>query len=100
MERRWSLPGDLTGRLRFDGSYAGIARSAFNAGNGDYLKMGGYAVFGASFSVEGRAWTVDLSVDNVLDRAGHATAARNTSGPVEYFGVAPRIVRLGVERRF
>jgi outer membrane receptor protein involved in Fe transport len=100
MERRWTLPGDLAGRLRFDGSYAGLARSAFNAGNGDYLKMGGYAVFGASFSLERDAWTLDLSVDNLLDRAGRATATRNTSGPVEYFGVAPRTLRLGIERRF
>jgi outer membrane receptor protein involved in Fe transport len=100
MERRWALPGDTIGRLRFDGSYAGLARSAFNAGNGDYLKMGGYAVFGASFSLEHRAWILDLSVDNLLDRAGRATAARNTSGPVEYFGVAPRTLRLGIERRF
>lgn len=100
MERHWTLPGDLVGRLRFDGSYAGIARSAFNAGNGDYLKMGGYAVFGASFSLERHDWTLDLTVDNLLDRAGHANAARNTSGPVEYFGVAPRTLRLSIERRF
>ena len=100
MERRWALPGDLAGRLRLDGSYAGTARSAFNAANSDYLKMGGYAVFGVSFSLEGRAWTLDLSLDNLLDRAGRATATRNTSGPVEYFGVAPRMLRVGVERRF
>jgi iron complex outermembrane recepter protein len=100
MERRWPLPGDLAGRLRLDASYSGPARSAFNAGNSDYLKMGGYAVFGVSFSVERRDWIFDLSVDNLLDRAGHATAARNTSGPIEYFGVAPRTLRLGVERRF
>jgi len=100
MERRWTLPGDLVGRLRFDGAYAGLARSAFNAGNSDYLKMGGYALFGASFSLEHRAWILDLSVDNLLDRAGRATATRNTSGPVEYFGATPRTLRLGVERRF
>ncbi|MET3666108.1 TonB-dependent receptor [Caulobacter sp. 1776] len=100
MERRWPLPGALVGRLRFDGSYAGLARSAFNAGNSDYLKMGGYAVFGASFSVERRDWVLDLSADNLLDRAGRATAARNTSGPVEYFGVAPRTLRVSFERRF
>jgi len=100
MQRRWALSGDLTGRLRLDGSYAGTARSAFNAGNSDYLKMGGYAVFGASFSLEHPAWTLDLSVDNLLDRAGRANAARNTSGPVEYFGAAPRTLRLGIERRF
>jgi outer membrane receptor protein involved in Fe transport len=100
MERRWILPGDMVGRLRFDGSYAGLARSAFNAGNSDYLKMGGYAVFGASFSLERGAWILDLSVDNLLDRAGRATATRNTSGPVEYFGVAPRTLRVGIERRF
>ena len=62
--------------------------------------MGGYAVFGASFSLEGRAWTLDLTVDNLLDRAGRATATRNTSGPIEYFGVAPRMLRVSVERRF
>jgi len=100
MQRRWTLSGDLKGRLRFDGSYAGLARSAFNAGNSDYLKMGGYAVFGASFSLEHRAWTLDLSVDNLLDRAGRANAARNTSGPVEYFGVAPRMLRVSIERHF
>ena len=100
MERHWTFSGNLVGRLRFDGSYAGIARSAFNAGNGDYLKMGGYAVFGASFSLERHDWTLDLTVDNLLDRAGHANAARNTSGPVEYFGVAPRTLRVSIERRF
>lgn len=100
MERRWSLGDDLTGRLRFDGSYAGIARSAFNAGNADYLKMGGYATFGVSLGLEADAWTADLVVDNLLDRAGKGSAARNTSGPVEYFGVAPRTIRLSLERRF
>ncbi|HWT52488.1 MAG TPA: TonB-dependent receptor [Caulobacter sp.] len=100
MERRWALAGDLAGRLRLDGSYAGLARSAFNAGNADYLKMGGYATFGASIGLEARAWTADLAIDNLLDRAGRANAARNTSGPIEYFGVAPRTVRLSVERRF
>ena len=100
MERRWTIAEDLTGRLRFDGSYAGLARSAFNAGNADYLKMGGYATFGASFSLEADAWTAELSVDNLLDRAGRASAARNTSGPVEYFGVAPRTIRVSLERRF
>lgn len=100
MQRRWTLPGDLTGRLRLDGAYTATARSGFNAGNSDYLKMGGYAVFGANFSLDHRDWTLDLSVDNLLDRAGRANAARNTSGPVEYFGVAPRTLRLGVERRF
>lgn len=100
MERRWALGGDLVGRVRFDGSYAGLARSAFNAGNADYLKMGGYAVFGASAGLESRAWTADLAIENLLDRAGRASAARNTSGPVEYFGVMPRTVRLTLERRF
>jgi len=100
LERRWALPNDLVGSLRLDGAYAGLARSGFNAAASDYLKMGGYAVFGASFSLEHRAWILDLSVDNLLDRAGRVTAARNTSGPIEYFGVAPRTLRLAVERRF
>ena len=100
MERRWTLADDLTGRLRFDASYAGLARSAFNSGNADYLKMGGYATFGLSLGLEARAWTVDLAVDNLLDRAGRASAARNASGPIEYFGAAPRTVRLNLERRF
>lgn len=100
MERRWTLAKGLTGRLRLDGSYAGLARSAFNAENADYLKMGGYALFGLSVGLERDAWTADLAVDNLLDRAGRASAGRNTSGPIEYFGVAPRTVRLSLERRF
>ena len=100
MERRWTLAEGLTGRLRLDGSYAGLARSAFNAGNADYIKMGGYGLFGVSLGLEGGAWSADLAVDNILDRAGKASAARNTSGPIEYFGVAPRTVRLSLERRF
>jgi outer membrane receptor protein involved in Fe transport len=100
MERRWTVAGNLTGRLRLDGSYAGLARSAFNAGNADYLKMGGYAVFGATLGLEGIDWTADLSIENLLDRAGRASAGRNTSGPIEYFGVAPRTIRLTLERRF
>jgi iron complex outermembrane receptor protein len=100
MERRWMVAGNLTGRLRLDGSYAGLARSAFNAENADYLKMGGYAVFGATLGLEGDDWTADLSVENLLDRAGRASAGRNTSGPIEYFGVAPRTIRLTLERRF
>ena len=100
MERRWTIAEGLSGRLRLDGSYAGLARSAFNADNADYLKMGGYALFGLSLGLEHDAWTVDLAVENLLDRAGRASAARNTSGPVEYFGVAPRTVRLTLERRF
>jgi iron complex outermembrane receptor protein len=66
----------------------------------DYLKMGGYAVFGATLGLEGDDWTADLSVENLLDRAGRASAGRNTSGPIEYFGVAPRTIRLTLERRF
>ena len=99
-ERRWILGDGLTGRLRFDAYYAGLARSAFNATNADYLKMGGYAVFGISAGLENRDWSVDLSSENLLDRAGRASAARNTSGPVEYFGVTPRVARLSLERRF
>lgn len=99
-ERRWPLGEGLTGRLRFDAYHAGLARSAFNAANADYLKMGGYAVFGASAGLENRDWSVDLSIENLLDRAGRASAARNTSGPIEYFGVTPRAVRLSLERRF
>jgi len=100
MERRWTLAEGLTGRLRLDGSYAGLARSAFNAGNADYIKMGGYALFGLSLGLEAGDWTADLALDNLLDRAGKASAARNTSGPIEYFGVAPRTIRLSLERRF
>lgn len=99
-ERRWRLASGLDARIRLDGAYSAVARSGFNPGNSDYLKMGGYAVFGASFGLETPAWTLDLSVDNLLDRAGRANAARNTAGPVEYFGIAPRTVRLSVERRF
>ena len=100
LERRWRLGDDLVGRLRFDGFYAGLARSAFNAANPDYLKMGGYAVFGVSAGFEKAAWSVDLAIENLLDRAGRAVAARNASGPIEYFGVPPRAARLTVERRF
>lgn len=99
-ERRWALGDDLTARLRFDATYAGLARSAFNAGNADYLKMGGYAVFGLSAGLERGDWSADLAIENLLDRAGRASAARNTSGPVEYFGVVPRTLRLTLERRF
>ncbi|WP_297511866.1 TonB-dependent receptor [uncultured Caulobacter sp.] len=99
-ERRWPLGADLAVRLRLDAYYAGLARSAFNAGNADYLKMGGYALFGVGAGLEHRAWSADLSIENLLDRAGRASAARNTSGPVEYFGVMPRTVRLSLERRF
>ncbi|WP_236632229.1 TonB-dependent receptor [Caulobacter sp. BP25] len=99
VERRWAV-GTLEASLRLDASYAGIARAAFNPDNPDYLKMGGYAVFGANAGLRASAWSVDLSIDNILDRAGRASAARNTSGPIEYFGVAPRTLRLQVERRF
>ncbi|MGH1559118.1 hypothetical protein ACRAWD_18425 [Caulobacter segnis] len=62
--------------------------------------MGGYVLFGLSVGLERGAWTADLAVDNLLDRAGRASAGRNTSGPIEYFGVAPRTVRLSLERHF
>ena len=99
-ERRWALGDDLRARLRFDVTYAGLARSAFNAGNADYLKMGGHAVFGLGAGLERGDWSADLAIENLLDRAGRASAARNTSGPVEYFGVMPRTLRLTLERRF
>ncbi|WP_227878876.1 TonB-dependent receptor domain-containing protein [Caulobacter segnis] len=98
-ERRWAV-GTLETSLRLDASYAGTARSAFNPDNPDYLKMGGYAVFGITAGVTAKTWSADLSVDNILDRAGRASSARNTAGPIEYFGVSPRTVRLQVERRF
>lgn len=99
VERRWAV-GALEANLRLDVSYAGTARAAFNPDNPDYLKMGGYAVFGVATGLRASAWSFDLSIDNILDRAGRASAARNTSGPIEYFGVAPRTLRLQVERRF
>ena len=86
--------------MRLDASYTGTSRSAFNAGNADYLKMGGYAVFGATIGVQSTAWSANLTLDNLLDRAGQASAGRNTAGPIEYFGVAPRTLRLILERRF
>ncbi|HJV42351.1 TonB-dependent receptor [Caulobacter sp.] len=100
LERGWALGDDLKATLRLDASYAGTSRSAFNADNPDYLKMGGYAVFGATIGLQSKAWSADLTVDNLLDRAGRASASRNTAGPVEYFGVAPRTLRLVLERRF
>lgn len=98
-ERRWAV-GSAEASLRLDASYAGTARSAFNPDNPDYLRMGGYAVFGITAGVKAGTWRADLTVDNLLDKAGRASAARNTSGPIEYFGVAPRTLRLQVERRF
>lgn len=100
IERRWRLNSGVQASLRLDGAYAGGARSAFNASAADNIKMGDYAVFGATFSLESGAWSGDLSVDNLLDRAGRAMAARTSAGPIDYFGVAPRTVRLTLERRF
>jgi hypothetical protein len=40
-----------------------------------------------------------VAIDNLLDRAGRASAQRNTSGPIDYFGIAPRTLRLTLERR-
>ena len=100
LERGWLLGDDLKATLRLDASYTGTSRSAFNAGNADYLKMGGYAVFGATIGVQSTAWSANLTLDNLLDRAGQASAGRNTAGPIEYFGVAPRTLRLILERRF
>ena len=99
VERRWTV-GELETSLRLDASYAGTSRSAFNLDNPDYLKMGGYGVFGLTLGVRAKAWSADLSIDNLLDRAGTASAGRNTAGPIEYFGVAPRTLRLALERRF
>lgn len=100
LERRWRATHDLQASLRLDATYSSLARSAFNAAAADNLKMGGYAVFGATFGLEGGPWSADLSIDNILDRAGRAMATRGSGGPVDYFGVAPRTVRLTVERRF
>lgn len=100
LERKWTLSDTLDGRLRLDAAYASEARSAFNRSNADYLKMGGYATFGLTVGLQHARWAADLTVDNLLDRAGRASAARNTSGPVEYFGAAPRTLRLTLERRY
>ena len=62
--------------------------------------MGGYATFGVTVGLRRAPWTADLTVDNLLDRAGRASAARNTSGPVEYFGASPRTLKLTLERRY
>lgn len=100
LERSWALSEALDGRVRFDASYTGKAWAAFNSANADYLKMGAYATFGLTIGLQHAQWTADVTVDNLLDRAGRASAARNTSGPVEYFGTAPRTVRLTLERRY
>ncbi|MDI1364433.1 MAG: TonB-dependent receptor, partial [bacterium] len=100
LERKWTLTDAVDGRLRLDAAYSGGARSAFNVSNADYLKMGGYATFGLTAGLQHARWALDLTVDNILDRAGRGSAARNTSGPVEYFGAAPRTVRLTLERRY
>jgi outer membrane receptor protein involved in Fe transport len=99
LERQWPLTDRLEGRFRIDVAYTGTSRSAFNRGNADYLKMGGYATFGVSFGVKQDDWRADLAIDNLLDRAGRASAQRNTSGPIDYFGIAPRTLRVTVERR-
>jgi outer membrane receptor protein involved in Fe transport len=100
LERQWTLTEALEGRFRIDAAYTGTSRSAFNAGNADYLKAGGYATFGVSFGVQHADWRADLAVDNLLDRAGRASAQRNTSGPIDYYGIPPRTVRLTLERGF
>lgn len=100
LERQWPLTDTLDGRFRIDAAYTGTSRSAFNRGNADYLKMGGYATFGLSVGVKQDDWRADLAIDNLLDRAGRATAQRNTAGPIDYFGIAPRTLRLTLERGF
>ncbi len=100
LERKWTLSDTFDGRLRLDATYTGGAHSGFNAENADYLKMGGYASFGLTAGLQHAGWAADLSFDNLLDRAGRGSAARNTSGPVEYFGAAPRTIRLTLERRY
>ncbi|WP_343699794.1 TonB-dependent receptor [Caulobacter sp.] len=100
LERRWRASPDVQASLRLDAAYSGGARSAFNTSAADNLKMGAYAVFGVTLGLEGGAWSADLTVDNILDRAGRAMATRTSAGPVGYFGAAPRTVRLSLERRF
>lgn len=99
LERQWPLTNGFNGRFRIDATYSGTARSAFNSSNANYLKMGGYAVFGMTVGVRRNDWQADLAIDNLLDRAGRTTALRNTSGPIEYFGIAPRTLRITLERR-
>jgi len=100
LERQWPLTTTLDGRFRVDAAYSGTARSAFSRRNTDYLKTGGYATFGLSLGVGQDGWRADLAVDNLLDRAGRTSAQRNTAGPIDYFGIAPRTVRLTLERGF
>ena len=94
------LTADLRGVARLDVAYAGPARSSFNAGVSDYLKIGDYAVFNASLGLRSRAWQADLSVDNLFNRAGRAQAQRNANGPIEVFGPNPRTLRLTLGRYF
>jgi outer membrane receptor protein involved in Fe transport len=100
LERSWKLTEALDGHLRLDAAYASQSWAAFNKSNADYLKMGGYATFGLTVGLRHARWIADLTIENLLDRAGRASAARNTSGPVEYFGAAPRTLRLTLERRY
>jgi iron complex outermembrane recepter protein len=100
VQRRWSLTDGVTALWRLDVTTQGTARSAFNASVADDLKMGGYAIFGASFGLGRGDWRADLVVDNLLDRAGKSQALRSSSGPVEVYGPRPRTVRLTVERDF
>lgn len=100
LERQWPLTDQLEGVFRVDAAYTSTARSAFNAGNADYLKLGGYATFGLSLGVQRDAWRGELAMDNLLDRAGRASAQRNTAGPIDYYGIPPRTLRLTLESRF
>jgi iron complex outermembrane receptor protein len=101
---RWSARWTLTSRskvvLRLDAAYTGTSRSAFNPENPDYLKMGGYATFGASFGLEHASWRGDLAIDNLLDRAGRASARATPPARSTITACPPRTLRLTLERGF
>jgi iron complex outermembrane receptor protein len=90
----------LDGRLRFDAAYTGTSRSAFNAGNADYLKMGGYATFGASFGLEHAPGAATWPSTTCWTAPAAPPLRATPPDPIDYFGTAPRTVRLTLERRF
>jgi len=100
LERAWPLEHSLVATARLDGSYVGEAWSAFNSSAADDLKMGGYALFDFRLGLGRGPWEAQIAVENLLNRAGVAQAARYALTEVDVYGPPPRTISASLALHF
>lgn len=97
----WALSDSVDAFVRLDYSYTGTAHNVLRPTNAYYAKQGDYSVFNLRASLSSGAWSGDVFVNNIFDKAGINLANSTPVDRANYVNtITPRTVGLIVRRSF